>query len=89
LAQSNVNSFEEQAMEPIYFVMAILGCGDDGAQCQQARLEPAHYQSAAACQAAAQTALQNNADLDFPVIAASCQRGNASTAQNDQPRRGS
>ena len=39
-------------MEPVFYVMAILGCGDFQDQCQQARVEPVRYQSAAQCQAA-------------------------------------
>ena len=32
-------------MEPLFYVMAIMGCGDGQAQCPQARVEPAQYQS--------------------------------------------
>ena len=61
-------------MQPLYYAMAILGCGDDGAACQQVRTEPVRYQSAAACQAAMATALQRNTDLSFPVVQAACER---------------
>ena len=59
-------------MEPVFYVMAILGCGDGSTQCTQARLEPAHYASAQQCQAALPAALARNSDLSFPTIAASC-----------------
>lgn len=59
-------------MEPIFYVMAIMGCGDGSEQCAQARVEPAHYQSIQACQAAMAGALQRNSDLAFPVISAAC-----------------
>ncbi|RDE04721.1 hypothetical protein [Sphingomonas aracearum] len=59
-------------MEPVYFVMAILGCGDASQGCQQARVEPAHYASAAQCQAAMPAALARNTDLDYPEISAAC-----------------
>lgn len=61
-------------MAPVYFVMAILGCDDGGMACQQARLEPVKYESVAQCQAAMEGVLSRNADLDFPVVGASCMR---------------
>jgi hypothetical protein len=61
-------------MDSVYFVMAILGCADDGMACRQERVEPVRYQSAAACQAAVTTALNRNTDLAYPVIGASCER---------------
>ena len=61
-------------MEPVFYVMAILGCGDMQEQCQQARVEPVRYESAAQCQAAMSQVLPRHTDLSFPTIAASCQR---------------
>jgi hypothetical protein len=61
-------------MEPLYFVMAIMGCGDAATNCQQARIEPVRYQSAAACQAAMPSALERSTDLSFPVVQAACER---------------
>ena len=59
-------------MEPALYVMAILGCGDAGGLCSQARVDPARYTSLQACQAAAPATLRRHADLDFPEIAAQC-----------------
>ena len=59
-------------MEPIFYVMAILGCGDGSAACTEARVEPARYQSVAQCRAALPQALARNTDLAFPTIAADC-----------------
>lgn len=73
-------------MEPLYFVMAIMGCGDAGTQCQQARIEPARYQSSAACQAAMAGALERNSDLSFPIIQASCERRGLTVADRQDPR---
>ena len=75
-------------MEPLYFVMAILGCGDDGAACQQARVETVQYQSVGQCQAAMATALERSTDLTFPVLQATCQRRGANIAQGKTPSRG-
>lgn len=74
-------------MEPVFFVMAILGCGDDGAACSQQRIEPAHYTTAAQCQAAMPAALRRNTDIDYPVVSAACQqRGDRYAAAGDRPR---
>ena len=59
------------------YVMAILGCGDAGGLCSQARIDPARYTSLQACQAAAATTLARHADLDFPEISAQCRRSRA------------
>ena len=59
-------------MEPLYFVMAIMGCGDDNAACAQARVEPVHYASVQQCQAAMPAALIRNSDIDYPVVSAAC-----------------
>ena len=75
-------------MEPLYYVMAILGCGDDGAACQQARIEPARYESAAQCQAAMTGALGRNTDLSYPVVQAACQRRGVDMASRDVRPRG-
>ncbi|NIJ21456.1 hypothetical protein FHS95_003159 [Sphingomonas naasensis] len=61
-------------MDQILYVLAIMGCSDDSMQCQQARVEPVRYTSVQACQEAMPAALQRNADIDYPVISAACQR---------------
>ena len=59
-------------MDPLIYVMAIMGCGDGGTACQQLRTVETRYESLAACQAAAQTQLIANSDVDAPEILASC-----------------
>lgn len=59
-------------MDPLFYVMAIMGCGDGSAACRQARVEPARYRSISACRAAIPAALARNGDIDYPVVAASC-----------------
>ena len=59
-------------MEPIFYVMAIMGCGDGSQACAEQRVEPARYVSAQACQAAMPEALARNTDLEYPVISAAC-----------------
>lgn len=70
-------------MEPVFYVLAIMGCSDDNIDCRQARLEPARYTSYATCQEAMASALRRNTDLDYPVIAAACQRQTPQTAQRE------
>ena len=59
-------------MEPMFFVMAILGCGDGNIACTEARVEPARYETLAQCRADLPAALSRNTDLSFPVINADC-----------------
>lgn len=61
-------------MDQVLYVLAIMDCGDDSTQCQQARVETAQYTSVQACQEEMPAALQRNTDIDFPVISATCQR---------------
>ena len=76
-------------MEPVFFVMAILGCGDGATQCTQARIEPAHYQTVQQCRADLPQALARNTDLSFPTIAADCRASGAQYAKaKDGAKRG-
>ena len=75
-------------MEPIYFVMAIMGCGDAGDSCQQVRTMPVRYPSAIACRAAMPDQLGRNTDIAFPIVSAACQRSTTLMARNEAPRSG-
>ncbi len=66
-------------MNPALIVMAILGCADGGDQCQTVRVDPTPYVSVAACNAAAEAALNRYAGLTYPVIAVRCQKAAAPT----------
>jgi hypothetical protein len=59
-------------MGPATFLIAILGCGEAEAPCQQVRTLETRYESQAACSAATDAALLRNSDADFPVIVAQC-----------------
>ena len=76
-------------MEPLFYVMAIMGCGDGAIDCREARVEPVQYSSIQACQAAMPAALMRNTDIDFPAVSAAC-RSNAprmvDTAAAQRPR---
>ena len=59
-------------MEPVFFVMAILGCGDDTAACAVTRIEPARYATVAQCRSEMTSVLARHTDLSFPVVSAAC-----------------
>jgi len=68
-------------MDPLFYVMAIMGCGDGSMACQQARVEQVQYRSIAQCQAAMPAALARNSDIDYPVVSAACRANGAPMAQ--------
>ena len=67
-------------MDSVFYVIAIMGCGDGQMQCAQARIEPARYTSAAQCRAAMPAALLRNTDIDFPTLTAACRQVGQSMA---------
>ena len=73
-------------MGPVYYVIAILGCGDGSVQCSPAATVPTQYSTQAACEAATGDALVANSDLDFPTLLAQCQAvGPKATAAKPKP----
>ncbi|MFL0414824.1 hypothetical protein [uncultured Sphingomonas sp.] len=71
-------------MQPIFFVLAIMGCGDDATGCAEARIEPVRYATVHQCRAALPQALARNTDLAFPVISAACRSNGPIIAKNDK-----
>ena len=59
-------------MTPAIFLMAIMGCGEAEAPCQQVRVLETRYETQAACTAATEAAVTRFVDLDFPVVVAQC-----------------
>jgi hypothetical protein len=74
-------------MHPLFYVIAIMGCSDGGQACQQQRVEPIHYVTPAACQAAIPAALERNTDLDYPTIEVAC-RASGMLIAGEQVRAG-
>ncbi len=69
-------------MGPAYFVLAILGCGEGEAACQQVAIENTRFTSEAACQSASEDTLMRHADADYPVVVAQCRKaGQPASAQ--------
>lgn len=77
-------------MDALFYVIAIMGCGDGSTACAQTRVEPVRYQSIAACQAAMPQALARNSDVDYPIVSAACQASGERMALRDglRPKRG-
>jgi hypothetical protein len=59
-------------MEPAFFLIAILGCGEGDAPCEQVRRLDSRFESRAACARATDRALAANADQNYPVVVAQC-----------------
>lgn len=75
-------------MNAALIVMAILGCGDGGDQCQTVRNEKTSFTSVAQCNAAAEQTLVRYSGLTYPVIAVRCQKddGPAMVSAAAEPR---
>ena len=74
-------------MGPVFYVLAIMGCGDGQEQCQAARVEAQRFATVAECQAALPAALARNTDLDYPVVSGACQRSGMQVVSSDLARR--
>jgi hypothetical protein len=59
-------------VEPAFFIIAILGCGEGDAPCEQVSLLQPRYESRAACTEATDRALTAAADAPYPVVVAQC-----------------
>lgn len=73
---------------PVFFVLAIMGCGDDRLGCAEVRTDPVHYASVAQCRAALPAALARNTDLEYPVISGACRSNSLQMASARDPKRG-
>jgi len=64
-------------MEPLLYVMAILGCGESEAVCREVQVVETRFASEAECLAATETELMRRDDLLFPSVVAQCRRADA------------
>ena len=69
-------------MEPLFYVMAIMGCGDGNTACTEARVIPARYATMAQCRAALPDQLARNTDVPYPMIGANCRAQGQLMAKN-------
>ena len=74
-------------MEPVVYILAIMGCADDGVACQQARVMPVEYRTQQQCQAAMPAALMGNGDLMYPTLTAACRATGPRYADAGRARR--
>lgn len=75
-------------MQPLIYVMAIMGCGDGNTDCTEARIVPVRYESMAACRAALPDQVARNTDVPFPMIGATCRSQGAMMARSaEKPAR--
>ena len=61
-------------MEPLVYIMAILGCGEGEQPCAELGLAQVRYESRADCVAATAAELGRRLDLPYPVVVAQCRR---------------
>lgn len=59
-------------MEPLMFVMAILGCAESDAPCREVAVAEARYQSEAQCLAASENELWRYENVPYPAVVAQC-----------------
>jgi hypothetical protein len=64
-------------MEPLMFVMAILGCGESEAACREVRIAETRYATEAQCVAATGLELLRHDDVPYPTVVALCRREGA------------
>ncbi len=72
-------------MNELLVVMAILGCGDDGAGCRTVQRVEAGFETVAACRAASPAVLERLVDLAYPVVVAQCERTTRTALAKAQP----
>lgn len=75
---------KDKKMAATIFLMALMGCGEAEAPCQQIRLLDTRYESQAACTAATEAVLARNLEGDYPVIVAQCQAAGSTPSLRGQ-----
>jgi hypothetical protein len=70
-------------MDPVLFLIAIMGCGEGDTACRQIRTLDTRYESHAACTAATEAAVAQNSDIEYPVVVAQCVAAGAAPASHD------
>jgi len=68
-------------MGPVLYLIAILGCGEGDASCQEVQIAAPRFASEAACAAATARVLERYADLQYPSVVAQCRAVGATPAQ--------
>lgn len=64
-------------MGPAVFILAIMGCGEGSALCDQVAVAPTPYVSFEACTAGSGEAMSRYLDANYPVLVAQCRPATA------------
>lgn len=72
-------------MHDALIIMAILGCGDAGSQCQTVQRVEVPFETLAACRAASPAVLEKLTDLAYPVIVANCAKSPKNALADARP----
>ena len=72
-------------MGPAFYIMAILGCGEAEAACEQVATVAVRYESEAACTAATAARIEEHSAAPYPVLVAQCQQEGAAVADKVLP----
>ncbi|HEV2867028.1 MAG TPA: hypothetical protein VGX37_10980 [Allosphingosinicella sp.] len=64
-------------MGPLLYIMAIMGCGESEAACEQVAVVEQQYRSEEECLAATEDELLRRDDILFPAVVAQCRRADA------------
>ena len=68
-------------MGPALYLIAILGCGEGDASCQQVQIAEPRFATEAACTAATASVLERYTDLAYPSVVAQCRPAGAAPTQ--------
>lgn len=68
-------------MGPALYLIAILGCGEGDAACQEVQVAAPRFVSEAECSAATATVLERYTDLAYPSVVAQCRPAGAAQTQ--------
>ncbi|HEX8525855.1 hypothetical protein [Allosphingosinicella sp.] len=69
-------------MNSAFYFIAILGCGEGEAPCEQVRMAETRFESREACLAASDSELLRlGAGLEFPIVVAECRAQGAAPAR--------
>jgi len=68
-------------MGPLFYVIAILGCGEAETQCEEVAVAESRYQSLESCTSATAAAMAAYGDALYPVVVAQCRQAGAPAAR--------
>ncbi len=68
-------------MGPLFYVIAILGCGEAETACEQVAVAESRYESLDACNAATEGAMAGYDGALYPVVVAQCRQAGAPAAK--------